>query len=222
MSRALRLSCFLMGAITVAFLSGFVFFASAILRYDTHTPVGGDAVVVLTGGELRVREGFRLFTGGAGRRILISGVNRTTTKIDLQRMSGVTPILFDCCVDVDYAARDTIGNAAETRAWLQTWGFRRLIVVTSNYHMPRSLMELTRALPGVELVPYAVTSHNYQADEWWRHPGAVKLVFTEYVKFWPSAGRWFVSQARGGAAPTALPVPPADEVASKLPRLTGL
>ena len=211
-----------LGAMCIAFLAGFAVFVGTILRYDTRAPVSGDAVVVLTGGELRVREGFRLFTGGAGRRILISGVNRATTKTELQRLSGVTPILFDCCVDVDYAARDTVGNATGTRAWLQAWGFHRLVVVTSNYHMPRSLMELARALPGVELVPHAVVSNHYQPGQWWRHPGAVKLVLTEYVKSWPSAGRWLVSRLRGEPAPTLLPLPPEPALSSKLPRMTGL
>ena len=226
MSRALKLSLVTAGAAGVAFLVGFGVFATAILHYDKGMPTAGDAVVVLTGGELRVREGFRLFTAGAGRRILISGVNRATSKLELQRRSGVTPILFNCCVDVDYAAKDTVGNAAETRAWLQTWGFRRLVVVTSNYHMPRSLLELKRTLPGVELVPYAVVSSNYQADQWWRKPAAVKLVMTEYIKFWPSAVRWSASTLRIKFAatppPQPLPVSPPPEVTSFLPRLSGL
>ena len=223
--KARTLSLNSLKALVGAFVIGFAFFAVSISRYDPKSVATGDAVVVLTGGELRVREGFRLFTGGAGRRILISGVNRATSKLDLQRLSGVTPVLFDCCVDIDYAAQDTIGNAAETRAWLKTWGFRRLVVVTSNYHMPRSMMELARALPDVELVPHAVVSRNYQAGEWWRHPSAVKLILIEYVKFWPAAARWFVGNVRypnQHSSPTSLPHAPGPEVSSGLPRVTGL
>ena len=222
MSRTLKLSLVSAGAASAAFLVGFGVFVVTILRYDAGAPAAGDAVVVLTGGELRVREGFRIFTAGAGRRILISGVNRATSKLELQRRSGVTPILFDCCVDVDYAAQDTVGNADETRSWLQTWGFRRLVVVTSNYHMPRSLLELKRKLPGVELVPHAVVSPNYQADQWWRRPAAVKLVFTEYIKFWPAAVRWSATLLRGKFAPATVPNSPVPEISATLPRLTGL
>jgi uncharacterized SAM-binding protein YcdF (DUF218 family) len=226
LSRTLKFGLICAGATGVAFAIGFAVFAATILRYDSTGPAVGDAVVVLTGGELRVREGFKLFTAGAGRRILISGVHRGTTKLELQRLSGVTPILFDCCVDVDYAARDTVGNAAETRAWLQTWGFRRLVVVTSNYHMPRSLLELKRSLPGVELVPHAVTSTNYQANQWWRRPAAVKLVMTEYIKFWPSAARWSMSVVRAKLAPRSPSISPtilpAPEFSAPPPRMTGL
>jgi uncharacterized SAM-binding protein YcdF (DUF218 family) len=189
--RSVVVACF--GALALA--AGFVAFATSMMGYAGSVPVSGDAVVVLTGGELRVREGFRLFAEGTGRRILISGVNRVTSKDDLRRFSGVTPLLFDCCVDVGHVALDTVGNAAETREWLRTWGFKRLVVVTSNYHMPRSLMELGRALPDIELVPHAVVSRNYQPGEWWRHPGAIKLVLSEYFKFLPASGKWLMAQA---------------------------
>ena len=222
-SRTLKVALGASGVTAAAFLVGFAAFVVSIMRYDNRAPADGDAVVVLTGGELRVREGFRIFTGGAGRRILISGVNRATTKPELQKLSGVQPILFDCCVDVDYAARDTVGNADETRTWLRTWGFRRLVVVTSNYHMPRSMLELRRALPGVELVPHAVVSTNYAPGQWWRHPAAVKRVLTEYVKFWPSAARYAISALRNNATSrSSSSVSPTPDVPPVLPRISGL
>jgi uncharacterized SAM-binding protein YcdF (DUF218 family) len=195
-NRALKRPVLLFCGGWLAFALGFLWFAAVVMSYGPNAPAAGDAVVVLTGGELRVREGLRLFAAGAGRRILISGVHRSTSKDDLRRQAGVTPILFDCCVDVGHVALDTVGNAAETRAWLQTWGFRRLVVVTSNYHMPRSLMELGRALPGIELVPHVVVSRHYQPGEWWRHPGAIKLVATEYLKFLSASGKWVLARAR--------------------------
>ncbi len=215
-----RFGIFLCGTVLV-FAVGFFVFAFSMQRFIQVTPAEGDAIVVLTGGELRVREGFRLMANGAGRRLLISGVNRSTSKDDLRRLSGVQSILFDCCVDIGYLALDTVGNAAETRAWLRTWGFRRLVVVTSNYHMARSLMELARALPHVELIPHAVASHTYQSDEWWKHPSAIKRVLTEYVKFLPAAARWTVSLAY---LQPVLPLPsgPDGELEARQRQLSGL
>jgi uncharacterized SAM-binding protein YcdF (DUF218 family) len=209
-SRALTWATRLLGGAMLALVAGFVAFAITMAGFEqpaqSLNSAKGDAVVVLTGGELRVREGFRLFAGGAGRRLLISGVNRATSKDDLRRLSRVEPMLFDCCVDVGYLALDTIGNAAETRAWLKTWGFHRLVVVTSNYHMARSLMEIGRALPSVELVPHAVVSKHYQSDEWWKHPSAVKRVGIEYVKFLRSAARGSLAQVWGAPeAPGTFP-----------------
>jgi uncharacterized SAM-binding protein YcdF (DUF218 family) len=227
-SRAGQWPTRILGGAILVFVAGFTAFAISMASFEQPAPAKisdkGDAVVVLTGGELRVREGFRLFAGGAGRRLLISGVNRATSKDDLRRLSRVEPMLFDCCVDVGYLALDTIGNAAETRAWLKTWGFHRLIVVTSNYHMARSLMEIGRALPNVELVPHAVVSKHYQSDEWWKHPSAIKRVGIEYVKFLRAAVRGSITQVWAKPEVPEAPRSPASdrEVSFRARQLSGL
>ena len=68
-------------------------------------------------------------------------------RVALQRLSGLDEEKFNCCVDLGYAALDTIGNADETRRWAEALHYDSLIVVTASYHMPRSLAELARAMP---------------------------------------------------------------------------
>ncbi len=75
--------------------------------------------------------------------------------------------LLECCVDLDHSAVNTVGNAAETRRWAQGPRFRSLIVVTSNYHMPRTMAELGRQLPDVALIPFPVVSDKLRAEPWW-------------------------------------------------------
>jgi uncharacterized SAM-binding protein YcdF (DUF218 family) len=153
--RALKAVVSLLGAFGFAFLAGFAVFIYSVMGYEVTAPVAGDAVVVLTGGDSRVKDGLSLFNSGIGRRLLISGVHRSTTRLDLQRLSDAPqPLLFNCCVDIGYGAQDTIGNATEAREWTEVWGFRRLVVVTSNYHMPpdrtspRAPRRRTGAVPG--------------------------------------------------------------------------
>ncbi len=76
--------------------------------------------------------------------------------INLNTAGGNEARLFRCCVDLDKRALNTEANAFETTAWVRQQGFRSLIVVTSNYHMPRTLIELRQAMPDVELLPYPV------------------------------------------------------------------
>ena len=102
---------------------------------------------MLTGEGRRIAEGARLLEEGRAERMLISGVFRRTGKKALLDISGLPEDKFDCCVDVGYAALDTAGNANETRAWAASRGYDSLIVVTASYHMPRSLAELSLALP---------------------------------------------------------------------------
>ena len=182
------------GIALFAFLGGFVIFASSIAGYATSAGVQADGIVVLTGGEHRLVEAARLLAEGRGKRLLISGANRMATREDLHRKSGLTPALFNCCVDIGYAAHTTIGNALETRAWASDRRFTRLIIVTSSYHMPRSLFELGRTMPEIVLLPYPVVSRNFRTERWWLHGATARLLFTEYVKFLPSAARFGVAR----------------------------
>ena len=80
-------------------------------------------------------------------------------------------------------------NADETREWVAQKRYRSLIVVTSNYHMPRALAELGRAMPGVTFIPYSVVDNNVRLDRWWLYPGTTELLLSEYLKYLPALGR---------------------------------
>ena len=174
--------------------AGFVLFAASVTHSTARPMPVADGIVVLTGGEHRVTEAIRLLAEGRARRLLISGVNKHTTRGDLRRHSSLAPLLFDCCVDFGYEAMDTVGNAGETRAWADTWHFSRLIIVTSSYHMPRSLTELSRTMPGAELLPYPVKSSRIAEREWWLHPSSARLLAQEYMKLLPSAMRLAIAR----------------------------
>jgi uncharacterized SAM-binding protein YcdF (DUF218 family) len=177
-------------------------FARTVAGYvPAAPPPRADAIVVLTGGELRLLAGAKLLKEGRGSRLLISGVNPQTSRQDLQRRSGLGERLFAARVDIDYA-HTTTGNAEETRAWARAKGYSSLIIVTSSYHMPRSLTELGRAMPGVSLVPHAVVPDRLRAMRWWTDAFTARVLLAEYVKFLPSAARYGLSRLIGwnGAA----------------------
>lgn len=178
----------------LAFAGGFVLFTSMVARYAPEPSERADAIVVLTGGELRLSAAARLLTEGRGARLLISGVNRQTSLDDLKRISGLPDRLFMCCVDIDYAAHTTSDNADQTKAWADARRLKRILVVTSSYHMPRSLTELRRKLRGVALVPYPVISNKLQTGRWWTDAYTTRVLFSEYVKFLPSAARYAVAR----------------------------
>lgn len=184
-------------AAAAAFLLGFLAFCSLIT--DEPGEIGrADGIVALTGGEARIPEAVKLLARGNGRRLLISGVNPTTTRAELVSLMPDTRRLFNCCIDMDKVARDTIGNANETRTWMDKRRFRSLIVVTSTYHMPRSLAELRRALPDVELIPYPVKPKSVDVRAWWASTSTLQLLVSEYVKFMPAVARCVFSQTAHG------------------------
>jgi uncharacterized SAM-binding protein YcdF (DUF218 family) len=174
----------------LAFGAGFVAFARTVASYVPGPPLRADAIVVLTGGDLRLPAGARLLKEGRGARLLISGVNPQTSREDLRRLSGLPPRLFSSRVDIDYAAHTTSGNADETKTWASSRGYTRLIVVTSSYHMPRSLIELRRTMPGITLLPHPVVSNKIHAARWWSDPFTARVLLGEYLKLLPSAARY--------------------------------
>jgi uncharacterized SAM-binding protein YcdF (DUF218 family) len=183
------------GAALAVFGLGFVLFANAVMREPEVRDERADGIVVLTGGQTRISEAARLLEDGRGQRLLISGVNRKIGRPSLLKISGLDEKIFNCCVDLGYAALDTIGNADETRRWAEALGYDRLIVVTASYHMPRSIAELSRAMPNIELLPHPVAPDGLKRKVWWLDASAARLLAAEYVKFLPAAMRLAMARA---------------------------
>jgi uncharacterized SAM-binding protein YcdF (DUF218 family) len=167
----------------VAVAGGFVAFVSQLRGAETKPDRQVDGIVVLTGGSSRVSDAMELLAAGYGKRLLISGVHPTSAAADISRSLQESQSLFNCCVDLDHSAVNTRSNAAETRRWVHERGFKSLIVVTSNYHMPRAIVELSHAMPDISLVPFAVVGEKWREEPWWRSGGALRLLLSEYVKY---------------------------------------
>lgn len=182
----------------VVLLLGFVAFANMIYKAEKRVVERADAIVVLTGGKNRISEALKLLAHKRARRVLISGVNKQTSKGAISRLMPKYERLFNCCVDVGYLARDTIGNAKEIAEWARERKYGSLIVVTASYHMPRSIAEIRRAAPHVRLVSYPVVSNNFKIGSWWSHPGTARLLFSEYAKYLSTMGRVAMSRIVGG------------------------
>ncbi|MDX2265481.1 MAG: YdcF family protein [Hyphomicrobiales bacterium] len=189
----LVLAAKLAGALAGAFVVGFLVFTGVVERAAERQASAlrpADGIVALTGGESRVSVAVGLLSRAYGKRLLISGVHPSTSRFHLIRLNPQNAALFRCCIDLDKNALDTAGNAYETAAWARRRGFRSLIVVTSIYHMPRSLMELRRVLPDAVLIPYPVRSPNFDTERWWSHPPSLRLMLAEYLKLFPSLARY--------------------------------
>ena len=162
---------------------GFVGFLSQLRGSETKPDRRADGIVVLTGGSSRVSDAMELLAAGYGKRLLISGVRPTNAASDISRSLSDNQSLLNCCVDLDRSAVNTRSNAAETRRWVHERGFRSLIVVTSNYHMPRAIVELSHAMPDIALIPFAVVGEKWRDEPWWTSGATVRLLLSEYVKY---------------------------------------
>jgi uncharacterized SAM-binding protein YcdF (DUF218 family) len=161
---------------------GFIWFVRHVPAEEVSLDRGADGIVALTGGASRITDAIELLASGRGKRLLISGAYRGTNSNEISRLNPEFERWVRCCVDFDRSL-NTLGNAVETKRWAESRGFRSLIVVTSNYHMPRALAEIAHQLPEVRLVPFPVVTDRQRAERWWVGWATTRRMVTEYLKF---------------------------------------
>lgn len=181
--------------LVVAWLAGLFWYAADVPRSPptgTDAERKTDAIVVLTGGSNRLVTGLELLAAGRARKLFVSGVYDGVEVQELLKLSRHSPTEMECCITLGYSADSTIGNAYETADWMRDQGFRSLRLVTANYHMRRSMLELSMAMPDVELVPHPVVAPTVHLDDWWMWPGTANLLVNEYNKLLVVGLRWMV------------------------------
>jgi uncharacterized SAM-binding protein YcdF (DUF218 family) len=160
------------------YAGGFALWTALLPSARASDDATADAIVALTGEGDRLAPAVALLEMGNGARLLITGVNKQTSKTALKHLLNGGPS-FDCCVDLGFAAADTRGNAVESAAWVRGHHYRSLIVVTAAYHMPRSLLEFSAQMPDVTLVPFPVAQDETNDFSW----TTLRRLNGEYAKF---------------------------------------
>ena len=188
---------------------GLLAFASRIQHATPAAdPPQADAIVALTGAsDARITAGMRLLEDGKAQRLLISGVNPLASRADIRGVARATQRYYDCCVDLGFQATNTVGNARETARWVSAHGFTSLIVVTSDFHMPRAMLELKSAMPQVHFIPYAIRTPELDAHHWWRTGEGARRMILEYDKFLVILFRAGLISLGGRAHQAAAPAP---------------
>ncbi len=165
-----------------AWIAGLFWFATLIPDGAADESIRTDAIAVLTGGSGRLGTGLELLARNRAEKLFVSGVYRGVDVKKLLEVAKRSPDGIEGRVGIGDAI-DTAGNAAETAAWVRAQGYRSLRIVTSAYHMPRSLLEFQRALPEAELIPHPVFPKHVKQDRWWAWPGTASLIVSEYNKY---------------------------------------
>jgi len=176
--------------VALVWAAGLLAFAHRVaVSTPAPEPPVADGVVALTGSSaIRLEAAEQLLESGKAKRLLISGVNPKATRAQVKGVVRGGRKLWDCCVDLGFRAEDTRGNAQEIGGWTRHHGFRSLIVVTADYHMPRSLLELKAETPDVELYPYPVVT-DLDARRWWASGLSARRMALEYCKYLVILGR---------------------------------
>lgn len=167
---------------SVAWLIGLIVFAGRLPTAVENKMVKTEAIVVLTGGSERVATGIELLANGAADRLYISGVGAAVSASDLIGLGCPDRETLVSKMTLGSEAVDTPGNALEMAKWAVQDNIGSIRLVTAAYHMPRSLRELSQAIPNIEIIPHPVFPEHVKSD-WWRHPGTASLIAGEYTKY---------------------------------------
>ena len=181
--------CWVFSFSVVLCIFGFLVFVSDVPREAQSRASVADAVVVLTGGSMRLESGFDLLKDGRASAMFISGVSRGLTASDLFEVENSWEVGLLGSVEVGYGAQNTLENGMETASCMGRRGFQSFYLVTASYHMPRSLEEFDRQMADIKIIPYPVFPENVHLKGWWRWPGTTALLMEEYTKFLASALR---------------------------------
>ena len=200
--RAMRRVAVAGAAACALWAAGLVWFATPWPVDDRAEPT--DAIVVVTGGSLRLQSGIDLLREGRARALFVSGVDQRVDLGELLRISGNPPDWVSCCVAIGHEADNTLGNAHETAQWMRQQGYRSLRLVTAWYHMPRSRLEFERAMPEIEIVPHPVFPDQVRQQRWWAWHGTATLLVVEYDKYLAALFRPLIERLQPAAAVASL------------------
>ena len=165
-------------------------FKDNILSFEKHHNKESSNIVILTGGTNRIKDGLKIIEGFRKEnknnyKILVSGTGTGFTKNSLKKKLGpnFNPKLIQCCIDLDSVSKNTFTNASETFKWTKKNDIKEFILITSNYHMPRAILEFENIMPNLKIYTYTITPDRHEIENWLSSYQTFGLVFTEYCKY---------------------------------------
>lgn len=175
--------------LVVAWVAAWISFLHDVPKHPTRDATPTDAIVVLTGGALRVEHGFKRLSENNAHILLISGVGGDTNLDKLFETHTTPEIRTDIDakrprIILDHMARSTRTNAEETALFARMHNVHSMRLITANYHMPRSLLEMQHAMPDMMIVPDPVFPKGFTAGSWWHHGASRNLLLSEFHKVW--------------------------------------
>ena len=175
--------------ILICFCIGLFDFKEKVLSLQKYNKRLNSNIVILTGGSNRIKDGLKIINNvdkftEANLKILISGTGKGFTKISLKKMitSNFNLKLLECCIELESVSKNTYSNASETYKWAKTNNIKKFILITSNYHMPRAILEFRNKMPNLEIFTYPITPKNHDINKWLNSSETFYLIFTEYSK----------------------------------------
>lgn len=165
-------------------------FKETILSFKKYNNTKSSNIVILTGGTNRIKDGLKIIKGFNKSReinfkILVSGTGKGFTKKIL--MDQIEPNfnldLIECCIDLDSVSKNTFTNAIETSKWARENNINEFILITSNYHMPRAILEFKNIMPYKKIYTFPIKPKKHNIKNWLDSYQTFNLILKEFCKY---------------------------------------
>ncbi len=185
-----KLLFFSITSILISFLIGLLGFKEKILSIKNYNTKKDSNIVILTGGTNRIKDGLKIidnFNKPYKKRfkILVSGTGKGYSKKTLKKQLGSNfyPELVECCIDLDSVSKNTLTNASETSKWVLRNNIKEFILITSNYHMPRAILEFNNSMPNQKIYTFSIRPKKHDIEKWLDSYETFSLIFKEFCKY---------------------------------------
>ncbi len=170
---------------------GFFCFSLVAISFR-YTPLEkADAIIVLTGGPDRITSAIQLLGRELAPQLFISGVNKTVKEEELLKD---VPSPLRPKIHLGYMADSTYTNALETSDWIKENKVDSIILLTSFYHMPRSLVEMHQHSPDLAIYPHSVFPKEFDDSTHWLYTNYAWQLLLEYNKFLITYSKYFIQR----------------------------
>jgi len=132
---------------------------------------------VLTGDRFRISEGLKILNSKIGHKLLISGVNREISIEEIKKEYQKYNQIFKCCIELESISKKKFENIREIFYWKKKNNIKNILLITSDYHLPRVELEVNRLLLNNETYYYGVKYENQNINI------RMKKLIVEYVKY---------------------------------------
>ncbi len=179
-------------AYLLVFQTSLVWRAAEPLKVSAE-PTRADAIVVFAGGagesgqagggyQERFKQAVDLYRGGYAPRMIFStgfvfAFQEGEVMKSLAMANGVPPE----AIILELQARNTYENVARTQEILSTYGWKRVLLVSSPYHMRRATMTWKAVAPETEAIPTPVPASQFYMHRRGPSLAQIRGILQEYA-----------------------------------------
>ena len=152
-----------------------------------------EAIVVFAGGmgesgnagegyQERVKHAVDLYRSGAATRLLlVSGYTFVFPEAEVMQDLAVAQGIPASAILTEKGGTNTFEHVQYVRGILEAHGLKRILLVSSPYHMRRAIWTFRKVAPEIDVIPSPVPNSRFYGHRWEANPAQLKAIVHEYL-----------------------------------------